>query len=127
MSDSQGRQRESQWWEMFQERIRIRHAERKQAMAGIARRSRNACGTRPDGRQRTRVAMTINRVRRNTWGKRCKSVTSWQPHAMPMRCRACRGRVNTDACACILSVSGSDAIREPIGVSARVVDDFQKE
>ncbi|WP_176045543.1 hypothetical protein [Burkholderia sp. BCC1644] len=62
--------------EMFQERIRIRRAEPEYAIGRIARRSRNVCGTRPDGRQRTRVVMTINRVQRNTREKRCKSVTS---------------------------------------------------
>ncbi|WP_196487051.1 hypothetical protein [Burkholderia cepacia] len=73
---------------MFQERIRIRRAAPKGAIGGIARRSRNACGTRPDGRQRTRVAATINRVQRNTSEKRCKSVTFGRAHAMPMRDRA---------------------------------------
>jgi hypothetical protein len=62
--------------EMFQERIRIRRARQKSAIGGIAHRSRSACGTRPDGRQRTRVAMAISRVQRNTLEKRCKSVTS---------------------------------------------------
>ncbi|MDW9247466.1 hypothetical protein C7S13_5543 [Burkholderia cepacia] len=74
--------------EMFQERIRIRRAGPKGAIGGIARRSCDACGTRPDGRQRTRVAMTINRVQRNTSEKRCKSVTFGRAHAMPMRDRA---------------------------------------
>lgn len=72
-------------------------------------------GTRLAGRQRMQDTVAVNRERRNTLKKRCKSVTSHLAHAMPIRNRARRGRVNTDACACILSVSRTEAIREPIG------------
>ncbi|MDR5645817.1 hypothetical protein, partial [Burkholderia cenocepacia] len=61
---------------MFQERIRIRRAAPKHAKGGLSRRSRDAGTTRPDGRQRTRIAVAITRARRNTLKKRCKSATS---------------------------------------------------
>lgn len=113
-----GRNRE----EMFQERIRIRRDTPEHAIRCIAHRDRNACRTRLDSRQRVRVVVAVNRARRNTLKKRCRSVTSRGAHAMPIRNRARRGRVNTDACACILSVPRTEAIREPIGISASVVD-----
>lgn len=76
---------------------------------------RNACRNEAGRPSAHADTVAVNRERRNALKKRCKSVTSRPAHAMPLRNRARRGRVNTDACACILSVSRTEAIREPIG------------
>lgn len=49
--------------EMFQERIRIRQNIPERTIGRITHRPHNPCGTKPDGRQRTRVVVAINGVR----------------------------------------------------------------